>query len=83
MHRGLLLQSMHLRRAVKKEKDNAWLKRKYTGFGVLSGLTQWQRSRSMAHVKKYLAKAGEAEIPVHAKVREYLKKRGGGLPGWV
>lgn len=73
MQRGILLQSMHLRRAVKQDRDNRWLRAKYTGFGILSGLTQWQRRRSMAHVKKRLAGMGEARIPVHAAVNRYLE----------
>ncbi len=64
-HRGILLQSMHLRRAVKKEPDNRWLRWRYSGFGIGSTLTRWQRQISMAHVRRYLRRDATRIVPLH------------------
>lgn len=73
-HRGLLLQSMHLRRDLKKEPGNRWLRWKYLGFGVASGLTRWQKKLSVAHLRKHLAKVGPGPLKVHAEVARWERE---------
>ncbi len=74
-HRGIHLQSFHLKRALKKTPDDKWLRLKHTGFGVGAWLTLRQKALSVGHLRRVLADDPERVIPVHAVVDRYLRSR--------
>ncbi len=75
LHRGILLQSTHLYLASKKDKLNRALRRKYTGFGILSRITKWQQQLTRRHLQREIARRRGTPVPLHQELEKYDLRR--------
>lgn len=74
LRRGVCMRSFELHRLAKKNKGNRWIQFQASGYGVGGWLTDLQRKRAVARMKRICAKEPEAVIPINAEAERYAAR---------